>query len=334
MKVRNEFKAGLFVISALALFSTSIFILGRDRQVFASQSEFSTSFKDVKGLSMGAPIRLGGITIGRVASIDFAENIEDPLVYVKLLINDRYRDRLRPDSKVMLATQGLLGDRFVSLSTGSGAEILPVGSTISSIETTDLGEVGTKLTSVVDEAARGVKSIAQAGETFESILNEVKSGNGLINQLVYSDKDNNDALALVKNLSDITKQIRGGSGILSALINGKNGEETVKDVSNVVNKLSSAADSIQSVTDRLSNGPGLAHSLVYGENKEGVADLIKTLTEASKNLKSASDSLANGSGSLGALLIDPTLYNNLMEITDKAKRSVLLRQAIRLSLDK
>jgi len=52
-----------------------------------------------------------------------------------------------------------------------------------------------------------------------------------------------------------------------------------------------------------------------------------------QNLKQASAALAKGSGTLGALLMDSRLYDNLIEVTDDAKRSLILRQAIRSSLE-
>ena len=55
-------------------------------------------------------------------------------------------------------------------------------------------------------------------------------------------------------------------------------------------------------------------------------------TETADNMRVATEALAKGTGTLGALLVDPQLYDNLVEVTDGAKRSFLLRQAIRSSL--
>jgi hypothetical protein len=61
--------------------------------------------------------------------------------------------------------------------------------------------------------------------------------------------------------------------------------------------------------------------------------VLVNLSQSAQNLKVATDALANGTGTLGALLVDPRLYDNLVEITDGAKRSFLLRQAVRSSLN-
>ena len=60
--------------------------------------------------------------------------------------------------------------------------------------------------------------------------------------------------------------------------------------------------------------------------------LVQNLHEVTADLKSASRALAHGEGTLGALLVDSQLYDNLIEVTDGAKRSFLLREAIRSTL--
>ena len=118
MKFKNEIKTGIFISVSLLILAALIFVMGRERQIFAKQSEYFSSFSDVKGLAVGAPIRLGGITIGRVSHIGFSTDLNDSLVHVTLLINEDYLERIRQDTVVAIETQGLLGDRFISISSG------------------------------------------------------------------------------------------------------------------------------------------------------------------------------------------------------------------------
>jgi phospholipid/cholesterol/gamma-HCH transport system substrate-binding protein len=106
-----------------------------------------------------------------------------------------------------------------------------------------------------------------------------------------------------------------------------------------------AADSIASASDQLSallaaakSGKGLLHDIIYTDVAPGAVakrleEILVNLGTASKNFKTASDALVHGTGTLGALILDPKLYDNLVEVTDGAKRSFILRQAIRSSLN-
>src|SRR5712675_217697 len=102
MNRADELKAGLFIVIGLALFVLTIFVMGRDRQIFAKQEEYLTTFSDVKGLSEGAPVRLGGISVGRVSDIGFSENKTDVRVHVKFLVNDKFLDRMNSDSIISI----------------------------------------------------------------------------------------------------------------------------------------------------------------------------------------------------------------------------------------
>jgi hypothetical protein len=63
-----------------------------------------------------------------------------------------------------------------------------------------------------------------------------------------------------------------------------------------------------------------------------IEEVLVSLAKTAQNLRTTSDALATGTGTLGALILDPQLYDNLVEVTDGAKRSFILRQAIRSSL--
>ena len=73
--------------------------------------------------------------------------------------------------------------------------------------------------------------------------------------------------------------------------------------------------------------------LIYEGTDEPIDGVAKKISQTVDNIHQACESLAKGSGTLGALLVDSSLYDNLVEVTDGAKRSFILRQAIRSSLD-
>jgi len=77
-------------------------------------------------------------------------------------------------------------------------------------------------------------------------------------------------------------------------------------------------------------GPGLLHALIA--DPKG-ASLVADLADAAADLKRISGKLARGEGTLGALLDDPTLYEDLSALLRGAERSWILRTVIRSGLD-
>jgi phospholipid/cholesterol/gamma-HCH transport system substrate-binding protein len=306
MKVRNEVKAGLFVAATLILFILSIFVIGRERQIFAKQVTYYTSFQDVKGLAEGAPIRLGGITIGRVSVIDFATNMNDPKIHLTLLINDRYAPRIRSDSAVSLETQGLLGDRFLSINAGTSTKTLNPESTLAAKDAGDL-------TAIYDTAKRLIDKTSSVADDVESIAQQIKA------------ESLPNITEATKSFRNVAKELESGDGILTHLIKDKDGAKTVESLKTSLTKLS---DLISGGT----SGKGLLYQLFNEESGNKVKEILKSFEEITKNVKAVSTTLADGGGTLGALLVDPSLYNNLVEVTDGAKRSFLLRQAVKSTL--
>jgi phospholipid/cholesterol/gamma-HCH transport system substrate-binding protein len=355
MKAPNELKAGIFIFASLALLAMLIFVMGKDRQIFADQAEYYTTFRDVKGLAVGAPIRLGGITIGRIARVGFSDDLNDMRVHVSLLINEEYLDRLRSDSMVMIETQGLLGDRFITVSAGASNDKLKPRSGLPSMEPTDFSQIIPRAQAAVDntaditlrlnQALDGLKpetiaAFGDAAASLSKIFNAVNTEKGFVHRLVYDEKEGARLLeSLAKTSADISglvAEARTGKGLLHALIYD---EETAKTLGQAAKGVARATEEVGSVLAAARDGKGLVHDLIYTEVEPGavaakIERIMTSLDETAKNLKVASDALASGTGTLGALILDPKVYDSLVEITDGAERSFLLRQAIRSSLKK
>ena len=285
MAAGNELKAGLFFALSVVAFCGSIWVLGREREIFASLEQFQSSFTNVAGLSPGAPVRLGGITVGRVSDIKFGESSADSRVYVSFLVNSRYVDRVRSDSIASIETQGLLGDKFLSLSLATGGSTVAPGSVIPSREPADLQATVTRVQGVIDDTA---------------IISK-------------------DLRAFTATLTEVSTKLKDGDGILHALVYEPKGKELIGGLRTAIERLGAAANGIETLSAEVRDGGG-------------IRAVVENLHLVTADLRAAASSLASGEGTLGALLVDSQLYDNLIEVTDGAKRSFLLREAIRSTI--
>ncbi|MCI5065681.1 MlaD family protein [bacterium] len=350
--MKNETRAGFFVVATLALLAATVLTLGKEKQIFASQEVYYTSFEDVRGLKVGAPIRLGGITIGRVSQIGFAEDLIDNTVYVTLEINEKFTSRLKVDSKTSIASQGLLGDRFLQVSSGTKASIVTPGGNLQSEETGDISDIlqhaGTvtknisSLSSTLEEVVgdfqiHSAQNIRETLADLNAITEAVRSGDGLAHRVIFSKEDGDrmiqDMESAFQSVVAITKEIESGDGLLHKLIFSPEAATITDDFFQTAENLSEASIALREVMAEIRDGHGLLHGLIYGEEPGGLDELSQKLAEIINNLESATSALQRGSGTLGALLMDSSLYDNLVEITDDAKRSFLLRSAIRATLN-
>jgi len=168
MKPRDEMHAGIFIFVGITIFVLGILFIGGERQIFARNVQYFVNFGDVKGLAEGAPVRLGGITIGRINDIGFTDDLNAPSIQVSLLINSKYLTHLRTGSEVSIETQGLLGDKYLSISSRMSTEQLKKGGTLKSREAADIADVLEKAGLVVDNTV-------QISENINAFITELRT---------------------------------------------------------------------------------------------------------------------------------------------------------------
>ncbi|MCB1149860.1 MAG: hypothetical protein KDK48_06810, partial [Chlamydiia bacterium] len=291
------------------------------------------------------------------SDIGFSDNLEDPNIYVSILVSNDYLDRVREDTVATIQSQGLLGDKFMSLSAGvAESGELPEGTMLQSKEPADISLALQKAQGIVDNTNKISEAIYEVADQFRnetmndlnqgakslaSITQEIETGNGTMHRLIYSKKDADnifDALASAStSLDSVMSEIRTGKGLIHALVYEDSGVQTLENLGIAAKNLAVTAEQITLVAQSITDGDGLLHELVYGKSEDFSAKLesiVDNLAKAAAGLKETSQALATGEGTIGALMVDPSLYDNLVDITDEAKRSLLLKAAIRGSLKK
>ncbi len=123
-----EMGTGLFVLLGMAaLFFLTTQTTGSNTLGGSDTYEVTAQFDNVGSLKNRAPVRMSGVTIGRVKSVRF-----DPVTLVaevKLEIESQY-DRIPEDSDAGILTSGLLGSQYVGLQAGGSDLSLQEGSEI------------------------------------------------------------------------------------------------------------------------------------------------------------------------------------------------------------
>jgi phospholipid/cholesterol/gamma-HCH transport system substrate-binding protein len=101
---------------------------------FLPKYQLSVYVAEASGLTVHAPVRLDGIQVGSVSAIKLAGESASPQRRIELVlqVEKRDRDAIRSDSNATLATEGLLGTRYVSISRGFKGTVIKPGGEIPS----------------------------------------------------------------------------------------------------------------------------------------------------------------------------------------------------------
>ena len=125
-----EIGVGLFVatgIAALFMLAMQVSSLGTLGSGNGDSYSVSAAFENVGGLKVRAPVRVSGVRIGRIDSIDY--DLEAYQAVVTLRIDSAY-DRFPDDTSASIFTSGLLGEQYIALEPGGSLENLEPGGRI------------------------------------------------------------------------------------------------------------------------------------------------------------------------------------------------------------
>ena len=197
---RLEFKVGLFINLGLALLVISVLVLGSSHNLLVRKNHYTILLPNAGRLLSGARVLLAGIPVGTVQGFDLG--VRPHLVSVSLSIASKYERYIRTDTFAEVVTEGLVGDRVVSLNPGAPAnEQIAPGGEIPVKESFDLNGVVGK----GDELLRNLNSLA-------------RDVGGLVRE--YSSGANSHKISRVLDqLGRILNKVDRGSGTLSALLN-------------------------------------------------------------------------------------------------------------------
>jgi len=109
--------AGLFFIIGLVLIAVSVFFIGLDRGLTEPKFQVIALFNQAGGLVEGSPIRVSGVDVGVVGTIDFlSQPIEGRSLKVRLDIFKKYEFEFLKCSRISIRTEGVLGQKFIEIS--------------------------------------------------------------------------------------------------------------------------------------------------------------------------------------------------------------------------
>ncbi len=110
--------AGLFFVLSIALLVGVIFVIGVEKGLTEPKFELSVLFNKVGGLTIGAPVRLSGVTVGSVSDIDFVDHeVNGRGVKVVLSLFSKYRAQVHKSIKFAIITEGVLGEKIIEITT-------------------------------------------------------------------------------------------------------------------------------------------------------------------------------------------------------------------------
>lgn len=292
-------KVGLFVFISIIIFFLGVFIISGEKNFFEKKYVVDSYFNNTAGLLPGAYVRLSGVRIGTVTDIKFPDIEQKNIIDVSMEVSREGMERISPDSKATIRTEGLLGAKYIEIVSGKEPPPtkIPDKIRIESYTPPELQEI-----------------LGQSEELLTNIIRISENLNEIVK--VFGNEDN------LKNINLTMKSMRHSSetlqGILSNIENREGALHTLIYSDKFASDMKSSVSNINSATRQIAAKDGL----------------ISQLAETSSNLNEITKMLKGGEGTLGALLIDPTVYDSLKGLLGEAERSRFVRASVQYMVEK
>jgi phospholipid/cholesterol/gamma-HCH transport system substrate-binding protein len=361
MAISREIKVGAFVLAGLLGAGGIVFLIGDNRSLFDKKVVFQTHFDDAQGVKPGSTVRMGGVDIGTVSRVQYPEDPAKTQIDVQISVVEREATRIREGSKAAIAAKGLLGDKMVSITAGPpDRPPIPAGGEIRSEPAQDftqalgkIDEIATSARSVLAnlDAATGTLADEQVREdlrlgvsALSHILVSLDSGPGYASRLMHDPAEADRLSRTIANLERMSarldnvlagvdaavERVNRGPGLAHEVVYGESGSRAIAQVG-------SAADELGKTLAGIRAGTGLAHGLLFGPSPGGgdsvIGDqLAGDLTTMSSDLRAMLSDMRQGKGTLGALLVDPSVYEDLKMLLGNVQRNQALRALVRYSI--
>jgi phospholipid/cholesterol/gamma-HCH transport system substrate-binding protein len=326
-----EVKVGILVVVCLALLVTFIVVLGG-----VSSSQGATLYVDVDTsatLKVGAPVKVAGVPSGKVVGVEYRGGAIDPavgrpvFVRVTLTVDEAKLATLRRDTRFYITNQGVLGEKYVEIEPVSSegptlaANEVVVGEPPLRLEIMAMNgnRVLASLSNVLRKNERAIdEMIVNAASAMATVKTAVDRVDGL---LVTAGPKVETFLAKATILEDeLLKAIQGINAVIG---DGKELRGLVSNISLLAadarSQVSPIAASVKEALERYTAVGKKAEGMLAALDKE-VNATLGVIQGVLSDAKSISETLKSGQGTIGALLTDREMYDDIREMMKDLKR--------------
>lgn len=284
MKIRNEVYVAIFVIASIVMVLVGISYL-QGSSIISRSYVLSAIYDNVDGLTIGNKIVVNGYKVGQVRELEFDPETQKTKVYFDVF----KKVTIPKDSKAILASFDFFGSKCIRLVSGKSESMASDGDVLTgNVEAGMVESVKDELVPVKNKVEKVVDEI---GIISVNLRKQLTDSTGKIKSIL----ENVDATT--GNMVAITSDVRGTVRRINVLTDSLNG---------MMNMLKGYDPQMKRI---LNNTGDLTQSL--NTNSQDIRQIVQNARTTTEELKGLVHKINTGEGSLGQLMNDKRLYENL-----------------------
>lgn len=300
MKISREVKIALVFVVTLALFIWGFnFLSGKD--LFSKQRTYYAVYEQVNGLDDANPIVINGFKIGQVKSIYFHPDGSGRIIVEILITNNDVR--IPSNSVARLFSSDIMGSRAIEIKLGNSSAIALSGDTL-------ITELGATLGEEVSAQTLPIK------QKFENVMGTLDSVLVII-KAIFNENTRQNLLLSFESIKTTIQNLEHTTYNIDTLVTTQK-YKLASIISNVDAITANIKKNNEKITNIITNFSNISDTL-------SKAKITSTINNADKALAEFNDIMGKinrGEGSLGLLINNDSLYDNLEESSVQVKELI------------
>ena len=291
MKLSRELKTGIIVLGGLALFILGFSFL-KATPIFDNSKVFYAVYKHVGGLQTGTQVSINGLAVGNVKNIGFKDS--SGALLVTFTVDNSFE--FSKNSIAELYDTGIIGGKGIQINpVFDGAGLAKSGDTLNS-------NVRPGLTELVQQKLTPLQlKVEGAVSNADSLLMNFND--------VFDEPTKRNLRESIEGLNNVVKNFEQTSASLKTLM-----QENESRLDSSIRNMHTVSGNFAKISDSLAQA--------------GLGNTIKSLDSTVYNLNNILAKINSGDGSMGKLINNPELYQNLTKVSMELE---LLLQDFRLN---
>jgi phospholipid/cholesterol/gamma-HCH transport system substrate-binding protein len=301
---RRYLAVGIFIIAGVTLFALGIFLVGSRHEAFSRHVLLYTEFADLDGIAKGSKVQVAGMDAGQVTKID-VPNSPSGHFRVQMRVNEQLHGLVRTDSVVTVDTEGVVGDTFLTIHSGSpSAAIAQADSVLQSKPPVSMSDLLTHGLGIMNDADATIKQVGGklnvaldgvngAVGNANDLLVGLKEGRGPAGMLLRDEKMAGQIRETMSNVQSTTSHLNQASGRVNSLVADVQQRQLPQKLDDTMTQIHSAStradDTIQQVQQSLTQALGPdANGVTAGQN---ISEALTNVNAATGNMAEDTEAL-------------------------------------------
>lgn len=242
--MRSATKVGIAVVLAVSAFLVAhwyILSLGWRAEMYSIRVRFG----DIQDLEDGAHVRMAGVRIGTVRSIDLVAD-ESGRIVAELGLDVLKKYKIPRDSRFRITSGGLIGEKYVDIIPGTKREYLPqkqkptVRDVVYGVDTPQLDDLIIKASELADETSRIAANIQSASAAIDRLIRDQRLGRDLRMIVSNTERATRRADALIADIRQMV--VANRPEVARTARNIADATEGFKELAQVIQSLVTESD--------------------------------------------------------------------------------------------